>query len=209
MGLPDGLVINAVTGVISGVPLTTGAFSITVTVSDSSVPTPQTQSATVKGSVSLPPLGLNCGGAGSLVQGQGYALECSASGGTKPYQWSASGLPNGILIDPATGLVSGTPTVLGPFSATITVTDSGGQQQSGTVSGTVAPGPVSVNCGVSATLVQNQPFNRGCTVSGGTPPYHWSAAGLPNGVSIDPASGLISGETGRGRVLHGNDHSHR
>ena len=37
--------------------------------------------------------------------------------------WSATGLPNGLSINPATGLISGTPTVAGSFSATVTVTD--------------------------------------------------------------------------------------
>lgn len=37
--------------------------------------------------------------------------------------WSATGLPTGLSIGPASGLISGTPTVAGAFSSTITVTD--------------------------------------------------------------------------------------
>lgn len=37
--------------------------------------------------------------------------------------WSASGLPTGLSIDPATGLVGGIPTFAGSFNATVTVTD--------------------------------------------------------------------------------------
>jgi uncharacterized protein (TIGR03437 family) len=193
-GLPKGLSINPTSGLISGIPTVLGVFSATVTLTDSSMPTAQTQSVTLNGNVSLPPLTVNCGAVGKLVQGQFYTLECLASGGTKPYKWSAGGLPNGISIDSSTGLIRGTPTVLGPFSATITVIDSIGQQQSATVTGTVGPGPLSVSCGATATLVQNQPFSQGCAATGGTPPYHWSANGLPSGVSIDPATGLIGGK---------------
>ncbi len=194
VGLPNGLSINPATGLISGTPTVLGLFSATVTLTDSGMPLAQTQSIPLNGNVSTPPLIVNCGATGTLVQGQFYALVCSASGGTTPYKWSAGGLPSGIAIDSSSGLISGTPTVLGPFSATITVTDGVGQQQSATLNGTVGPGPISVTCGATATLVQNQTFNQGCLATGGTPPYHWSANGLPGGVSIDPSSGLISGK---------------
>ena len=37
--------------------------------------------------------------------------------------WSASGLPAGLSINPSTGLISGTPTTVGAYSSTVTVTD--------------------------------------------------------------------------------------
>ena len=193
-GLPKGLSINPTTGVIGGTPTDTSGFSATISAVDSSIPRPQMQSTKITGSVVLPPLTINCGTAGKLSQGQFYALECLASGGTKPYQWSAGGLPTGIAINATSGLISGTPTVAGTFSATITVTDNTGQSQSASINGTVAPAPLVLDCPLSLTLVQNQPFSQACTVSQGTPSYHWSATGLPTGVSIDPTTGSIGGK---------------
>jgi 5'-nucleotidase len=47
----------------------------------------------------------------------------SASGGTTPYSWSATGLPTGLDMSTA-GTVTGTPTESGDFSVEVTVTDS-------------------------------------------------------------------------------------
>jgi predicted extracellular nuclease len=63
-------------------------------------------------------------------------LTLSASGGTPPYTWSASGLPAGIAIS-SDGVVTGTPTAAGTSSVTVTATDSGGASGSATFTYTV------------------------------------------------------------------------
>ncbi|MGC7095386.1 S8 family peptidase [Amycolatopsis lurida] len=54
-------------------------------------------------------------------------LPLSASGGTAPYIWTAIGLPAGLSIDTATGLISGTVSTPGVSSVTATATDSAGR----------------------------------------------------------------------------------
>jgi Zn-dependent metalloprotease len=49
----------------------------------------------------------------------------SASGGTAPYTWSATGLPAGVSIS-SSGTVSGTPTTAGTYAVTASATDSKG-----------------------------------------------------------------------------------
>jgi secreted trypsin-like serine protease len=52
----------------------------------------------------------------------------SAANGTAPYAFSATGLPPGLSINPATAVISGTPTAGGTYPITVTVTDSSNPQ---------------------------------------------------------------------------------
>lgn len=53
----------------------------------------------------------------------------TATGGTQPYTWSASGLPNGMLMNSSTGALYSAPTVSGSFNVTVTVHDSSSPQK--------------------------------------------------------------------------------
>ena len=104
--------------------------------------------------------------------------------------YSASGLPAGLGIDPATGLISGTPTTAGVSGVTVTVTD-GEDNASATFSWTLtAP-----NTPPTVTNPGDQTSETGAAVSlpiaaadadGDTLTY--SATGLPTGLGIDPVS---------------------
>jgi len=57
-------------------------------------------------------------------EGVAYNATVTASGGVPPYHWSATGLPDGLSIDPASGIISGTPQEGGTFSVMVSATDS-------------------------------------------------------------------------------------
>lgn len=73
------------------------------------------------------------------TQGQPYpATGLTATGGTGvPYAWAATGLPAGLVLDPATGVITGTPTgPAGPTNTaqvTVTATDSAGHTATATL----------------------------------------------------------------------------
>ena len=54
---------------------------------------------------------------------QPYDAKLTATGGTAPIAWSASGLPQGLSINSATGEITGTPQSFGNFAVSVTVTD--------------------------------------------------------------------------------------
>jgi outer membrane protein assembly factor BamB len=59
------------------------------------------------------------------AQGAVYSTTLSAGGGKAPYVWaiSSGSLPTGLSLAPTTGVISGTPTVLGTTTFSATVTD--------------------------------------------------------------------------------------
>jgi hypothetical protein len=70
------------------------------------------------------PLTLNNPGTQTGTVGVAASLTLTASGGTPPYTFSATGLPPGKTINASTGVISGAPTTAGTFSVVATVTDS-------------------------------------------------------------------------------------
>jgi len=65
-------------------------------------------------------------GAQTTLYPDSVSLQMTASGGTGPYTWSATGLPTGLSINSNTGLISGRPTVLALYSVTVTATAASG-----------------------------------------------------------------------------------
>ncbi|MFU8851541.1 ExeM/NucH family extracellular endonuclease [Micromonospora sp. SL1-18] len=91
---------------------------------DFPVATPSPQNAASDGGTAA--ITVTKPGTQNAVVGASIApLTLSASGGTAPYAWTATGLPAGLAISSA-GVVSGTPTAAGTSSVTVTATDSTG-----------------------------------------------------------------------------------
>lgn len=120
--------------------------------------TPQGTTAFAAGSTSSGPTITNPGSRTGVV-GTATSLQLTASGGTTPYTWSATGLPPGMSISSSTGLISGTPTTAGTYSVTATV--SGGGTSSATFTWTITSG--TSTCSAPGQKLVNPGFESGAT----------------------------------------------
>jgi hypothetical protein len=196
--LPSGLSIAASTGVISGTPTTSGAFSFTVTVTDSGSPV-QTASASTSIVVAPTTLAITSATLASGTNGAAYAQTLQASGGTPGYTWSitSGSLPGGLTLATSSGAISGTPTASGTFNFTVAVADSGSPAQTKSVAATivVAPNFLTITTSALPTGTAGTAYSQALQASGGTPGYTWSitSGSLPAGMTLASASGVISG----------------
>lgn len=92
---------------------------------------------------------------GALPYGQvgsPYAATLSASGGTAPYVWTASGIPAGLSF--ANGSLSGTPTIAGTTTLTIDLSDAAGRSTRSTYAVTINAAPADPCSKPSGTRLQ-------------------------------------------------------
>lgn len=117
---------------------------------------------------------------GSLPQGEvgrPYSKTLDATGGTEPYTWAVTvgSLPANLTLDPATGVISGTPAAgsEGNYPITVTVTDSVAATAPKPLTLTINPAPVITTLSLSGREV-GVLYSETLAVSPGVGPYTWT-----------------------------------
>jgi hypothetical protein len=192
--LPAGLSFNTQSGAITGTPGNVGTSSHTFTLVDSSIP-PQTietsLSLTIKPPLSITTTSLPPGNIGAV-----YGQPVQTVGGFGPLTFSlvsgAGTLPQGLSLDPNTGMIAGTATATGNSSFTVRVADTSGQQDTQAFTIVVNPSspPQITTTSLPAGTV-NQPYSRTVQAAAGIGALTWSipVGSLPPGLTIAPLTG--------------------
>ncbi len=201
--LPNGLSINNSTGVISGIPsIAQKSTSYTIAASDG------TATASTKVSIAVNPALAPSSQSINIVLGNSLTTTALTGAGfvTAPSFSVSPGLVNGLSLNTATGVISGNPaSTLATTTYTITGSD-GTFKATAQTKITVSPPPPAISP-ASQTI---DGISRGTTVNGvftgtnvNTTPFSASNFGgsvsysitpaLPDGLSINPTTGVISG----------------
>jgi hypothetical protein len=202
VGAPAGMTIDPVFGAIAWTPTEAqgpGVFTFDVVVSDAVLSDSRTVTVTVV-EVNADPIAFH---PGDQVMAEGDAVSFSVVAAdpdlpSNTLMWSASGLPPGLSIDPATGVIGGTVgTDAGDalYPVTVSVEDGVGGADSVAfqistfntnrppVLGAVASPAAAEGSPLSLTVTAFDPDGDALT---------YSLVGAPAGASIDPATGALS-----------------
>lgn len=200
--LPAGVTLNGTTGVLSGTP-TVAATTVVAMRAINAVGTssPVTLTITVAPAAVAPII--TSPTTAPATAGTVFVTYVIAATGL-PTSFTATGLAPGLVINPATGAITGTPSTPGVFVATINATNSTGTGSS-TLTITVAPTappPVPTFPPVLTAPIITSPTTAPGTagtvfvtyaIAATSLPTSYSATGLPAGLTIDSLTGRISG----------------
>jgi hypothetical protein len=191
--LPLGLVLNTETGVISGIPETTGSFSIPFSVTDPDGLTDlRTLTLSIGAGIQFTTIALPNG-----TRTTAYNQTIAATGGTGALTYSvASGtLPTGINLLSSTGTLTGTPTAANTFSFTIRATDTAGVSTTQAYTVIVAEPLAFVTTSPIPNAALNASYAQTFTVSGGRSPFAYTITNNapPAILAMTPATGSFGG----------------
>jgi hypothetical protein len=135
---------------------------------------------------------ITSGSSTSFTEGTEGSFTVTATGTPTPTLSEAGTLPEGVTFNPATGVLSGTPTQDGVFDITFSASNGVGSDAVQSFTLTVDSAPA-ITSGSSATFVEGSEGSFTVTASGTPAPTLGESGTLPEGVTFDATTGVLSG----------------
>jgi hypothetical protein len=194
--LPAGLVFNAATGTISGVPTAWGTFTVVIQGTDS-WGSNRSDAKPLTISVAPVTLVITTTALPHATYRTAYQATLTATGGTGALVWSAvSALPAGLTLSP-NGVINWTPGTVETVSLTVRASDANWESSTDTKALTLVVDPpiFTVSVPSASTGGVGVVYQMAASSAGQVGAVAWSisAGALPPGVTINPATGVISG----------------
>jgi hypothetical protein len=194
--LPPGFTLSS-TGLLSGTSTAAGVYGVVIQVADAKRSARREYRLVV-----TDPLEVILPTSVPLEVGIEFrSPEANLKGGVPPFAWAVQegALPPGLVLDPATGIVSGTPQRAGQYLVKLSVTDAAGQ--GATLDATLDVAPV---LRVTTRRLPNgkvgKPYSMPLQTRGGVEPLRWQVGEgtLPRGLVLTPRTGIVVGRPKQG-----------
>ena len=197
-GLPSWATLNAATGEISGMPDAASSSTITLTATGPGGTSEATTASIfiLSGAPQPPIIKVGQEFTGKVGEPMSVTLLLESNPNRPVSSWSGVGLPAGLVLNTATGVITGTPTAKSWLSvATFTATGSGGTSEERSVAFTITTGVPIITADQSESAAVGFVFSKIFSLSDKTnrPVTSWSATGLPSWATLNASTGEISG----------------
>ena len=189
-GLPAGLTISHGTGVISGNVNSPGSFPITLSATNVGGTGSKTLTITFN---RLPPV-ITSAASATAVSGAALSYAITATNSSTSFN---AVLPPGLTVAHNTGLITGHVNEVGSYKATISAANASGTGTATLTITIIVPPPVILSA-ASARGSEGAAFTYAIRATNS--PTSFNAVGLPAGLGVNKATGVIAGKTGAGRT---------
>ncbi|MCC6539567.1 MAG: putative Ig domain-containing protein [Bryobacterales bacterium] len=189
--LPSGLRLDGATGTVSGTPVSAASAEFAIEVRDAAN---RAAGRVFTMAIAAGPLTIETTSLPPAVAGRNYNQVLAASGGTPPYRWTLTAETDVLRIDPATGVLEGTPREAGTLSLTVRVGDAAGAAVSRTLTLSVQTAPLAITSTALPGGSTGNAYSQTLAASGGQVPYVWAVtAGSAPGLTLQADTGVLAG----------------